>query len=352
MRTPSRVKLIEALLPEAEGDGAALLLIAGMMRGEGQAARAVETCERVLALPGVDAETVARARRFLSEGVPKWHFHIVRDTVRNAAYDAALRRAIQPGMRVLEIGTGTGVLAMMAARAGAAEVITCEIDPAIARAAADTIAANGYADRVRVLARDALAVTAADLGGPMDLLVSETISNDVLGEHVLPLHEHAMRNLLRPGAPVIPARAVARVALAEDISLDARRLGTIDGFDLSVFNRLAAPTRRIKVQDSRLEVRSSTADLFAFDLAVPEYCPPDGASVEIKATGGRINGIVQWLVLALDAETPYEAGPGAQPPCTWGLMFHALPEPIETRPGDRLRIHGAHDRFQITLWSD
>lgn len=352
LHAPSRARLIEALLPEAEGDGAALLLVAGMMRSEGQAARAVETCEHVLALPGADAETIARARRFLSDGVPKWQFHIVRDVVRNAAYDAALRRAIKPGMRVLEIGTGTGILAMMAARAGAAEVITCEIDPAIARAAADTIAANGYADRIRVLARDALTVTAADLGGPMDLLVSETISNDVLGEHVLPLYEHAVRNLLRPGAQVIPARAVARVALAEDLSLDARRLGTIDGFDLSMFNRLAPPTRRIKVEDSRLEVRSNAADLFTFDLAAPDPVAPGEASVEIEATGGRVNGIVQWLVLALDAETPYEAGPGATPPCTWGLMFHALPEPIETRAGDRLRIHGAHDRFRITIWGD
>ena len=42
------------------------------------------------------------------------------------AYDAALRRAIRPGCRVLEIGTGSGLLAMMAARAGAAQVVTCE----------------------------------------------------------------------------------------------------------------------------------------------------------------------------------------------------------------------------------
>lgn len=351
MNIPTRATLIEALLAEAGDDPAMLLLVAQMMRGEGQAARAVETCERVLAMPHADGGAIARARLFLSEGVPKWHFYIVRDSVRNAAYDAALRRAIRPGMRVLEIGTGTGILAMMAARAGA-DVITIEIDPAVARAAEATIAANGYADRVRVLAKDALSVTAEDLGGPMDLLVSEIVSNDVLGEHVLPLHEHAARNLLRPGAQVIPARAIARVALAEDLLLDARRLGAIDGFDLSPFNRLAAPTTQIKVQDRRLEIRSSAADLFTFDLASPDYRAPAGASVEIEATGGRVNGIVQWLALDLDAETPYEAGPGAPPPCTWGLMFHALPAPIEPRPGDRLRIHGSHDRVRITLWGD
>ena len=352
MSIPNRARMIEILVAEAGDDADMLLFVAQMMRGEGQAARAVETCERVLALPNADAGALARARLFLSEGVPKWHFYIVRDSVRNAGYDAALRRAIRPGMRVLEIGTGTGILAMMAARAGAAEVVTIEIDPAVARAAEATIAANGYADRVRVLAKDALAVTADDLGGRMDLLVSEIVSNDVLGEHVLPLHEHAARHLLKPGAQAIPARAIARVALAEDLLFDARRLGTVDGFDLSPFNRLAAPVTPIRVQDRRLELRSTSADLMAFDLAAPGYSAPAGASVEVEATGGRVNGIVQWLALDLDAETPYEAGPGAEAPCTWGLMFHALPTPIETRPGDRLRIHGSHDRVRITIWGD
>ena len=55
---------------------------------------------------------------------PAWHFPMVADGPRNAAYDQALRRAA-PGRRVLDIGSGSGLLAMMAARAGAVSVDTC-----------------------------------------------------------------------------------------------------------------------------------------------------------------------------------------------------------------------------------
>ncbi len=92
------------------------------------------------------------AASFINRTVPQWHFSLVQDHARNAAYDAALRRAVTPTSRVLEIGTGTGLLAMMAARAGAAAVVTCEVVPAIAEKATDIVAHNGYGDRVRVVA--------------------------------------------------------------------------------------------------------------------------------------------------------------------------------------------------------
>ncbi len=52
------------------------------------------------------------------KAAPAWHFPMVADRPRNDAYDQALRRAA-PGRRVLDIGSGSGLLAMMAARAGA-----------------------------------------------------------------------------------------------------------------------------------------------------------------------------------------------------------------------------------------
>jgi tetratricopeptide (TPR) repeat protein len=99
---------IAALMPQAEGNPAAMIQIARMMRKDGQHEQALAQCRKALALAPRDAELAAQANRLLSEDVPAWHFAIVRDELRNAAYDAALRRAIRPGARVLEIGTGTG----------------------------------------------------------------------------------------------------------------------------------------------------------------------------------------------------------------------------------------------------
>jgi len=195
--------------------------------------------------------------------------------VRNAAYDAALRRAVRPHSHVLEIGTGTGLLAMIAARAGAAQVTTCEMNPAVAEMATDIVARNGFASRVRFIAKhsDALDVE-ADLGGRADILVSEIVSNDLLGEDVLPAHERAVRDLLKPGGHVIPARGVIRVAPAEDMRDDQHRLGDVDGFDVSAFNRFMPPVRSIRVGHEHLTLRCEPADLFAFDFCASKFCAP------------------------------------------------------------------------------
>jgi type II protein arginine methyltransferase len=101
---------------------------------------------------------------------------------------------VTPNSRVLEIGTGTGLLAMMAARAGAGVGVTCEVVTAIAEKAAEIVAHNGYGERVRVVAKHSDQLDAeADMGGRADILVSEIVANNFLAEGVLPAHERAVR---------------------------------------------------------------------------------------------------------------------------------------------------------------
>lgn len=345
--------MIAALLPKAEGNPAAMLRLAQFMRKDGQLEAAHMLCRRVLALVPANSELAARARQFWSETVPSWHFNIVRDERRNAAYDAALRRAVGPQSRVLEIGTGSGILAMMAARAGAAAVVTCEMTPEIADLAKEVIALNGYADRVRVVAKhsDKLDVI-ADLGGRADILVSEIVSNNLLQENVLPAHERAVRDLLKPGGVVIPAGGRIRVALADDAEMERVRLGTIAGFDLSPFNRAQRSAWRIEVGEARLTLHSEAADLFTFDFASGDYCAPARTSVVCHSTGGRVSGIAQWMALQLDAETGYENRPEPGAISCWAVLFYPLPQPIDTVPGQPFRIFGAHDRYRPAIWAE
>jgi release factor glutamine methyltransferase len=64
------------------------------------------------------------------------------------------------GKRVLDVGTGTGVLALAAARAGAASVIAADINPNAALNAAENARANGLGDRVFAACSDLLAALA------------------------------------------------------------------------------------------------------------------------------------------------------------------------------------------------
>jgi type II protein arginine methyltransferase len=344
---------IAVLVPHAEGNPAAMIQVARMMRKDGQHEQALAQCRKALTLAPQDAELAAQVNRLLSEYVEAWHFVIVRDEQRNAAYDAALRRAIRPGLRVLEIGTGTSLLALMAARAGAAEVITCEMNPVIAEAAREIVARNGFADRVRVIAKhsDELDVE-ADLHGPVDILVSEIVSNNLLGQDVLAAHERAVRDLLKPGGRVIPARGAIRVALAEDLRDDSERLGVIDGFDLSSFNALMRP-RQIRSDHERLKLRGEAADLFVFDFSVGQFYAPARACAACVATGGRVNGIAQWIALDMDGHTRYEnrPAPDATFSC-WAVMFRPLPHTIDTSPEQEIHVFGSHDRHQVSIWCD
>ena len=196
--------------------------------------------------------------------MPAWHAAIIGDRARNEAYDAALRNAIEPGMRVLEVGAGTGLLAMMAARAGAAEVVTCEINPLVAERARQIVAQNGYADRVRVIGKHSGDLKlGVDLSGPADVFVSEIISGSLLNEAVLPVMEDVVPRLLKPGAIVIPFRASIRVALAYYGGAPAMRM------EMSMASTCRPSTgcwRRITRcrSKTRLTLDSAAADLFAF----------------------------------------------------------------------------------------
>lgn len=207
---------IAALESRVRGHSAAMLGLARMLQEDGQNDKALAMCRAALALAPDDAQLAARVKSFINRTVPQRHFSLVHDHTRNPAYDAALRRAVTPTSRVLEIGAGTGLLAMMAARAGAAAVITCEVVPAIAEKAAEIVAHNGYANRVRVIAKHSDQLDAeADMGGRADILVSEIVSSNLLGEKILAAHERAVRDLLKPGAQHQPhAALVARPPLS------------------------------------------------------------------------------------------------------------------------------------------
>lgn len=62
-----------------------------------------------------------------------------------------LERAVDPGDRVLDVGTGSGVLAVAAARLGAGAVVALETDPEAVRTARENAAVNDVGDRVRVV---------------------------------------------------------------------------------------------------------------------------------------------------------------------------------------------------------
>jgi tetratricopeptide (TPR) repeat protein len=144
--------------------------------------QAIEVLTRAIKINPDDARLKANLRAAYRDVVPSWHFAMMNDKPRNDAYEAAIHRAAR-GKRVLDIGTGAGLLTMMAARAGALRVTSCETVAVIAERARIIIERNGFGDRVNVIAkRSKDLVVGRDFTERAELLITETFSSGLVSE--------------------------------------------------------------------------------------------------------------------------------------------------------------------------
>lgn len=142
----------------------------------------------------------------LSEGVG-WdqssvHARMLSDTTRTTAFIRAIRETVRPDDVVVDIGTGTGVLAIAAAQAGARMVYAIEAT-AIGEVASEMFARNGLSGRIELVRGWSTRVTLPERA---TVMVSETIGNDALGEGIVETVLDARKRLLTPDARLIPDR--------------------------------------------------------------------------------------------------------------------------------------------------
>jgi type II protein arginine methyltransferase len=341
---------LHRLARQGQGDPRKLAAVASLAAALGSSETAFALAAEARRLAPGDADIIRKTRRAFAAGVPAWHFSIVKDEARNDAWDRALRKAVRPGDTVLDIGSGSSLLAMMAARAGAARVISCEMNPAVADAAAEIVARNGLTERITIVPRHSTALDPErDMGGRADVLVSEIISNDMLGQDVLGIVGDARNRLLKPGAAIIPTAGDVRVALAEWRGLPKQRLRTVSGFDLAPFNRLAATPHRLRVGDPQLGLRSDPVTLFGFDFAGGAQSPLR-AERRLPGKGGAINGVAQWIRIHLDDETVYENRPAADAMSCWLCLFYPLEEAVQLPAGAEVTVRGERTQRDLDVW--
>jgi predicted nicotinamide N-methyase len=343
----------EPMVTAAGRDGRKLAGLAGLAAKIGLRGRVYSLAMEARSAAPDNMEVAARTQQVIGQSVPRWHFNMLRDEPRNAAFDAALRRAITPGTHVLDIGAGSGLLSMMAARAGAGRVVACEENPAIADIAGTIVAANGYGDRIRVVTGNSTDLDLeSDLEGRADVIVSEIVSNNLLAEGVLKTLADAATRLLAPGGQMIPAGGDVMIALGSWAMADDMRMSEVAGFDLDGFNALAQVPRNVAVSDATLTLHSDVAALLSFDFTGKAAREPHRASVTLIADGGPVGGIVQWIRLQLDDAVTYENRPGPAAKSHWGAQFYPFDTPLDLPAGAELRITGVHDGHQLLVWRE
>lgn len=285
----------------------------------------------------------------LSSVIPAWHLPMINDDERNDAYGAALERNVKPGDLVLEIGTGSGIVAMMAARAGAAKVVTCEVLPAIAELAKDVIANNGYDDRIDVVVKKSTQLrVGTDLPDKADVFVSELVNVGLLAPNMISVIRHARENLVKPEGRIIPQGAhVYGVLLQCDHLARINPVRAIAGFDMSPMDRMRSPGYAQIDLAADPHVRLSEAfDAFTFDFR-SDLNEVGRHVIEVTATeAGLCHGIAFWFDLNMDDKIVYRSSSLARTN-HWKQAMEFFPEPIPVAPGQTLRVIAGFNSTRI-----
>ncbi|KAF5305598.1 hypothetical protein FQR65_LT07678 [Abscondita terminalis] len=149
---------------------------------------------------------------------------MLHDTERNRKYYEAIKLAINKthsmGKRakVLDIGTGTGILSMMAVKCGADSVVACESFNPISECAKKIVKLNNYDDKIKIINKQSVKLTVGegcDLSERANILVSEVFDTELIGEGALITFNHAVLELLEEDPIVIPSAANVYVQVVE-----------------------------------------------------------------------------------------------------------------------------------------
>jgi tetratricopeptide (TPR) repeat protein len=284
----------------------------------------------------------------LAKVVPSWHVPMMNEHKRNDAYYQALQSAITPDADVFEIGTGSGLLAMMAAKLGAKRVTTCEAEQVIAEVAQQIVADNGYERLVTVIPkRSGDIIVGEDFPERADILVSEILSSELLGENVLPSIEDAKRRFLKPGGTIIPAKASIMISLFG--GSDVGKHFVVDdayGFNLQRFNTITLKKLIVSRSDLNIELLTDDIAVFDFDFTSHSHFPPETKKLRVPIkSGGLCFGFIQWIRLQMNQEVTYENHPSEKSIVSgWQHCAYVLPKPISVEQGQIAVISAAHNR--------
>ena len=251
------------------------------------------------------------------QGCLAYHQLLLGDARRNRAFHRALAARVRPGSAVLDLGAGTGVWAVAAARLGARRVVAVEREAVLVPVIEALARENGVADRVEVVRADARRVR---LPRAFDVVVSEMVGNEAFEEGLLPVFERARTRFLRRGGALVPewvALAAAPVKPPIALGLAPPLLASAS---------VSALTEHVprNLHPAELRPLAPGRELLRVDLhsaRAGEPLPVARARFRV-AEGRSVGGIAVWVVMGL--------GPGVRLSTRGGT--HWLPTLLPVGP--------------------
>jgi protein arginine N-methyltransferase 1 len=275
---------------------------------------------------------------------------LLNDPVRMNAYRSAIQRTVHAGNVVLDVGSGSGILALFACQAGAARVYCVELGPII-EVARQLAAVNGFGDRIRFLREDALRV---ELPEKVDVIQSELIGKSALGEAMSEILDHCRDRFLKTDGRMLPGEVTLRIAPVESSAAWAKsRLPDPSAYDLNF-----APMQHLSDNLTTSQFIPSDSLLASGQIAYSyraigaDNRDVFDALLEFRPSrSGVLHGFVAWFSAELaEGVTLTNAPPGIS---SWDHNFFPLPTPVpvESKSSIQLRLSARSDTKFAEAWN-
>ena len=300
---------------------------------------------------------------------------MLRDNDRNRKYEAAIQHTIATFIQnhhraptILDIGTGTGLLAMMCAKHGAKKVYACELFPTMADLATTITKANfpGIITVIPKMSTDLEIGNDKDIPHKVDMIVSEVFDSILLGEGVLPTLRHAQQELLvdtpTVGA-ILPGKATLFGQLVESDELfrlhsltgtqvcDGFQMGRSDAAMRCTGGTVPLP---MHVQNS-VKTLSDPFTVFQFDFntCFPSRSIRKRSFDVIPTSSGNAQCIIMWWSVHFDHGEDYSTLPGIENwQDHWVQAVFPLGKNIAVGKNDAITITAAHNDTNVWFSSE
>lgn len=261
------------------------------------------------------------------------HRQYLADTARVDAFAAALSALVRPGDVVLDLASGTGILGLLACRAGAGRVYAIEMD-SIVELARQIARDNGLADRIVCIQELSSRVT---LPEPVDLIVTDGAGRFGFEAGLIETLTDARRRFLKRGGRIIPSSLTLSLAPVEarepwnQVDFWAR---PIRGFSFAAAHAIAQSTgypRQFHVD----ELLADPATLARLDPSCGAAVISGRAELEVRRHG-TCHGVGGWFAAELAPGIALTNAPDAPSRINRRNVFFPLREPVAVSPGDRI----------------
>jgi Ribosomal protein L11 methyltransferase (PrmA) len=264
------------------------------------------------------------------------HRQYLADAVRVSTFRQAIDDVVTPGDVVLDLGAGTGILGLMACRAGAKRVYAVDEGPIIGLAR-EIARANGFQDRITHIKGLS---TRVELPERVDVVLADQIGRFGFESGILEYFADARARFLKPDGVMIPGEIGLVVAPVECGEL----FGQVDfwgrtpaGYDFRPALAIAAntgypvrfdPAHLLGAPVRAISVRLSTVSTAALGAEV----------VLVAARPGALHGIGGWFEAQLSPGVTLTNSPLAAQPIFRMQVFFPIARPVPLQERDQIRV--------------